>query len=243
MNLLNLARRKVSYPTRINVGCGYDKRPGYLNVDMDPACSPDLLLKDNDFSKLPQGFFEEVLAMDVLEHIPRVHTIDALMSWASLLKPDGLLTFQTSSIEGIIDQMRANDNFEFQYNWTALMFGNQAHPGDFHFNGFTDKTLRISLAAAGFLVEHFDIKDGWLFSASAQKNRDWKAPAETYQHLTITDFVTAVYRDVLFRDVDDHARKHWNHELGVKRISRLEMLRRITSSPEHLYKLANKMKL
>lgn len=25
---------------KLNIGCGYDKREGYVNVDVDPACEP-----------------------------------------------------------------------------------------------------------------------------------------------------------------------------------------------------------
>ena len=53
-------------PRKLNVGCGYDKRPDYLNIDVDPACEPDVLIVDNDFSPIPTGYFDEVLAKDVL---------------------------------------------------------------------------------------------------------------------------------------------------------------------------------
>src|ERR1041384_6056075 len=65
------AARSAPIPTRINVGCGYDKRPGYLNIDVDPACSPDILIVNEDDSLVPRGHFEEVVANDVLEHVPR----------------------------------------------------------------------------------------------------------------------------------------------------------------------------
>ena len=76
---------RLSEYTKLNYGCGFDKRLGYLNVDMDPACQPDLLIKSNDFSQLPKYHFEELLAKDVLEHIPRTQTLNALLEFSSLL--------------------------------------------------------------------------------------------------------------------------------------------------------------
>ena len=67
----------TKFPPKLNIGCGYDKREGYLNVDVDPACAPDLLIRDGDYSPIPRRQFEEVLAKDVLEHIPRAQTIAA----------------------------------------------------------------------------------------------------------------------------------------------------------------------
>lgn len=241
MNLMKLFRQPSVYPTRINIGCGYDKRPGYLNLDVDRACSPDVLIVNNDLSDLPQGHFEEVLAHDVLEHIPRAHTMSALLDWASLLKIDGVLTFQTSSIIGIIEQMKKNDTFEFQYNWSSLMFGNQMHAGDFHYSGFTDKTLRVYLAAAGFEVGELKINDGWLFSASVRKASDWKKPATALRGLSNEDYIVELYREILRKDADANAMRHWGHQLKRGRQSRLTVLKNIVSSPENLYTLASRM--
>ena len=79
----------TSFPTKINIGCGYDKRPDFLNIDSDPACAPDILIINNDLSGLPQGHFEEAIALDVLEHIPRAQMMGALFDWAALLKTGG----------------------------------------------------------------------------------------------------------------------------------------------------------
>jgi hypothetical protein len=83
---------------KINFGCGYDKREGYLNVDSDPACDPDFLIPIGDLSLLPKHHFKEVLAKDVLEHIPRAKSLDALLEFSSLLCDGGTLFLQTSSI-------------------------------------------------------------------------------------------------------------------------------------------------
>jgi hypothetical protein len=47
---------------KLNYGCGYDKREGYLNVDMDPHCAPDFLVQNMDFSQIPKHRFDEVTA-------------------------------------------------------------------------------------------------------------------------------------------------------------------------------------
>jgi hypothetical protein len=34
----------ATLPTRLNLGCGSFKKPGFLNVDMVPEVEPDLIL-------------------------------------------------------------------------------------------------------------------------------------------------------------------------------------------------------
>ena len=88
----SLAQRIRETHTKINMGCGRDKRPGYLNVDTDPAASLDILLVNGDDSMIPRQHFVEVLARDVLEHIPRAQTLAALLDWADYLVDGGKLT-------------------------------------------------------------------------------------------------------------------------------------------------------
>jgi len=54
---------------KINMGCGHRKQAGYLNVDLSPACEPDLVL---DMETLPWPWaddsVDEVLFNHSLEH-------------------------------------------------------------------------------------------------------------------------------------------------------------------------------
>lgn len=60
----------IQYPPRLNLGCGFDKRDGWLNVDNFDSCEPDLML-DIEMTPwgLPSDKFEHVLLKHVLEHV------------------------------------------------------------------------------------------------------------------------------------------------------------------------------
>lgn len=237
--MLNLLKNSApaKFQPKINIGCGFDKRPGYLNIDSDPACSPDLLVKDNDLYSLPRGYFEEVFAKDVLEHIPRAFMMNALFDWAALLKIGGELFVQTSWIYGIIDTMRSAGTFEVIHNWKMCLFGNQAHPGDWHHNGFTEETLRVYLAAVGLKDNGFKIDDGWLISTRAQKVEDWQSLLDISDY---REFLDAAYRTFLGR-VPEDGRAEANKKSAAGSKARYEEVRFLAGCPERLYKLGREL--
>jgi len=225
---------------RINYGCGYDKRDGYLNVDVDPACQPDVLIPAGDLSSLPKRHFQEVLAKDVLEHIPRSKTLDALLEFSSLLHDDGTLIVQTSSITQIAKKLADNPSFSDQYGWTICLFGNQAHPGDYHFTGFTDTTLNVHLAAAGFEIVSRAIIDEWMPRIECRKLFAWDDLAT--DNCADVEFLQFAYRRFFDRDLDDIGRIHFGEQLRMA-VTRRAVLKAIASSPERLFVTARQLGL
>ena len=55
---------------RLNLGCGADRREGYVNLDANPAVGPDIA---HDLNRYPypfaDGVFDEILCDNVLEHL------------------------------------------------------------------------------------------------------------------------------------------------------------------------------
>lgn len=220
---------------KINFGCGYDQREGYLNVDVDPACEPDVLIVDDDYTVLPADSFDEVMANDVLEHIPRSQTAGVLLDWAEYLVVGGSLHIQTSSILGVAEQMAAAPTYADQAGWTICLFGNQAHSGDFHFTGFTETTLRVQLLAAGFDVGDFRTDEGWLLSVDGTKTTRWSAIVDETQGSSDTEFIQAIYRFALDRDADETGLAHFGAELRNRRTSRTRAVHHLLASPERLF--------
>jgi predicted SAM-dependent methyltransferase len=229
-------------PDRINIGCGYDHKPDYLNVDMDPACKPDLLLTNNDFSPLPKRHFREVLANDVLEHIPRAQTMSALLEWADLLALGGTLTLKTSSFFGIVRMMQASNAFEHQHRCTIYMFGNQAHPGDFHHTAFTESTLRTFLLSAGFRINTLEEVDDWLYLAISTRTEDWTVPLQIHAGASDEEFLLAAYESALMRAPEEPFLSYHLQELATGQ-SRRELLKTLYGSIERNYRMAMKHSL
>jgi predicted SAM-dependent methyltransferase len=169
-------------PRRINVGCGYDVRPGYLNVDFVARHNPDLLADVTSLPMLPSGYFDEVVANDVLEHIERTKTDAVLTEWARLLAPNGIMRLGVPSLLHLADLALSPGyrDAEHANGIIHLMFGTQAYTGDFHFTSFTPATLHAHLHRAGLFVRSVDLRDGWVYDVGASRvapsgTVDWPA--------------------------------------------------------------------
>lgn len=75
---------------QLNLGCGRFKKPGFLNVDCDPALEPDVV---QDLDRLPYPFpaqhFRLIEADHVLEHLTEPFQVMAEMH--RILQPGGRL--------------------------------------------------------------------------------------------------------------------------------------------------------
>ena len=61
---------------KLNLGCGSDKRPGYVNADVSPECNPDKVV---DLESFPWPFDDscanEIVLSHVLEHLGAIPSV------------------------------------------------------------------------------------------------------------------------------------------------------------------------
>lgn len=159
------------YPDKLNLGCGFDIRKGYLNIDLQPFHSPDLVADICNLKMLPSNYYKEIIAQDCLEHIPRPETQSVLLEWSRLLKPGGKLLLRVPNVLGLLRlfSMDEYNCIEKHQELIQCLFGTQAYNGDFHYTGFTELTIKYYLESAGLTILSIKPKDEWLFDIIAQK--------------------------------------------------------------------------
>lgn len=161
---------KLDFPRRLNLGCGYDHRPGYLNVDLFERHAPDLVADVRDLSMLPSDYFDEIVAHDVLEHLPRGDTRRALGEWARVLRRGGTVSLRVPSFlhlcERLLDRYGERTRHE---DVIHLAYGTQAAEGDFHLTSFTPLLLHEYLSEVGLLPQRAAVIDGWMLEVVAEK--------------------------------------------------------------------------
>ena len=152
-------------PRNLNLGCGYDHRPGFLNVDSDPASGPDFIADVASLPMLPSGHFDHIVAHDVLEHISRTKTDEVLEEWARLLAPAGHMFVRVPSLQHLAALTLADgyQDADHAEGIIHLLFGTQAQTGDYHLTSFTRATLVRHFARVGLHVVSVTLMDGWMY--------------------------------------------------------------------------------
>jgi Methyltransferase domain len=152
---------------RLNLGCGYDLRDGYVNVDFAPHHTPDVA---GDVMHLPvrDAVAEEVFAQDVLEHLPRTSTADALREWARVVAPGGSIHARFPSLVHAVELMQRKNDVEGHRVLMQNLYGTQAYTGDVHLTSFTDLTVAEDFHAAGFRELVATVADEWMWDVWAK---------------------------------------------------------------------------
>jgi predicted SAM-dependent methyltransferase len=227
------------FPRRLNLGCGFDLRAGYLNVDFQASHKPDLVADVGKLQFLPADYYEEIVAQDVLEHLPRTSTRKILVHWNRLLVPGGLLRLRVPNALAILRLLssRKNQAVAKQEELIQILFGTQAYSGDFHFTSFTEVLLRHYLQTSGFDVVSMGVPDPWNLDAVGRKVRsvDAHAVGDFSDLLGIAGdkaFVRECYLVILQRAEEAEGAHFWLSGLTEGRIDRQGVIDAMVQSDE-----------
>lgn len=73
---------------KLNLGCGKDIKPGFINIDINPPNNPSCLALDLRTAKLPEGS-EYVYACHFVEHLEDIEALSLFKRVYSCLVPKG----------------------------------------------------------------------------------------------------------------------------------------------------------
>ena len=113
---------------KLNLGCGTDIRPDYVNLDVAPLEGVDVV-HDLDVLPLPfeDGSFSEILCLDVLEHVDYPPLLKECLR---LLRPGGRLVLEGphySSNNNYVDPTHRNRFSVKTFNFFAEGTHERAH--------------------------------------------------------------------------------------------------------------------
>ena len=140
---------------KLNLGCGTDIRPGWINLDIAPLEGVDIV---HDINKLPLPFksdsFEYILCKDILEHVDYAPLMKELHR---ILKKGGIIEIEVPHFTSRLNFVDPTHKKLFSYKLFEFFLEN--HPRsyyfDFHFSEiiFTRITFEKSLLFYNYLVE------------------------------------------------------------------------------------------
>lgn len=155
--LLQQLKEKFGYPFRLNIGCGKQKFPGYLNIDFRETPATDLV-RDVRNLDLPPKSSSIIIAWSVLEHISWRETEKILRHWKDILLPGGKLILNVPNLEKMAEDIIASDSVDYQGredrggHIIEHLFGGQDYEGNVHLAGWKPDWLEKELKKAGFKV-------------------------------------------------------------------------------------------
>ena len=86
---------------RLHLGCGRKILEGYINVDIVEGPGVDVLCDVARGIPFPDCVFDEVLAVDFIEHIPPVRSIALMNDIWRVLRPGGVFKIHVPAAPGI----------------------------------------------------------------------------------------------------------------------------------------------
>lgn len=92
-------------PIRLNLGCGPQKLPGFINCDLSGNWSkvePDIVCDVTKRLPFDDAYADEVHAYHLFEHLNRWESPPILADWVRVLRPGGLLVLEMPCLDKII---------------------------------------------------------------------------------------------------------------------------------------------
>jgi len=149
---------------KLNLGCGHDKRPGFINIDANEMLEPDEVLNLEVFSlsgHFTENSVELIVANDIIEHLFRWEAMELMNEMYMVLIDGGTLEMRLPDFEAIVNNTEIGLESKI-----PLLFGGQDIPQgepdpshrrrypEFYCHKFsyTRESMRRELEAVGFTV-------------------------------------------------------------------------------------------
>jgi len=136
---------------KLNLGCGNDIKPGYINIDKyNNTGNVDM---NSDLGDLPfdDHTISEIYTSHVFEHIPLNEVYSVISEWKRALKIGGRLVLRLPDLETEVKIWLQTPDDKKWFD-VHRIFGAQSHPGNTHYIGFNPGSLKSFLETFNFKV-------------------------------------------------------------------------------------------
>lgn len=134
---------------KLHFGCGNRYIPGFVNVDVRPISTVDLVanIKYPHPRQFPPGSTSLIYASHVLEHFGKWEYFPVLQRWFNILKPGGILRLAVPDFDAIVRRYLQTGNLN---EIRGPLYGAQDFPENYHLWVWDYESLKADLQAVGF---------------------------------------------------------------------------------------------
>lgn len=166
---------------RLHLGCGPEKRAGWINIDANAAAGPDIVAAVESLPQFESSSVDVIEACHLFEHLTYTQARAALSEWARVLKPGGELRLELPDLDAcvrILGKYKDERGFDLGligiFGWPPAI--DEEGATQIHKWGWTRTALSAALREAGFQqVEFGPITQTW--RAAAKVGRDMRLRA------------------------------------------------------------------
>lgn len=168
--------------TQLHLGCGTEKRKGWVNVDANPKVKPDIVSSADKLPAIATGSVDVIESCHMFEHFTYYQALRALREWNRVLKINGTLFLELPNFKACVEML--GKHTEPQKGFDIGLIGIFGHPpmvesdGLFqsHKWGWTPEALSTQLEIARFgQLAFMPITQTWRIAAKT--NRDMRVKA------------------------------------------------------------------
>jgi SAM-dependent methyltransferase len=166
---------------KLHLGCGPEKRPGWINIDANASAAPDIVGSVEALPQFETASVDAIEACHLFEHLTYTQAKSALVEWARVLKPGGELLLELPDFEAcvrILGKHRDERGFDLGligiFGWPPAI--DEEGVPQIHKWGWTRTSLAEALREAGFeQVEFGPITQTWRIAAKVGRDMRLRA--------------------------------------------------------------------
>ena len=124
---------------KLNLGCGHDRRPGFINIDADRRVKPDIIHDLTQALPVANRSVDLILLQDILEHLTIQEVEILIKNCAQVLKITGQLEIRIPNVYAIVSKFYWQPDLMMLY-----LYGDTTKSGRWgaHRSGYTPELLK-----------------------------------------------------------------------------------------------------